>query len=357
MSRSVLDELVFQAVPLGEPLPKWPPTLAVQINSLSASLSANATGAMQAATASLTSPALTGTKPYTQAAPLFARDTPMASSDLNWPAYCGLLKDSGIPMQARFSELESLSDVNVPQRIVSRGFDEGFELNDLVSADMVLIDCSVTMSGNRCPRLPLETAGWHELKQMVESLRQVVGSGTPIGLGLLAGDVYTDVSNALAARVDFVVLEFVERSIPAEAAANHLAWSVVAARNACAQTGMPAFPIFVDATLTNIDHMVKLLALGASALSIDALMANALPSAAPVNSQIPKGLLSGIGSLPVKVAPNVQPLAARLEELLGRIRARVFQQQLASLAALNRDHLRALSDQSARLCAVKMLEH
>lgn len=340
MFESVLDGLVFQAMPLGEPLPKWPPDLSVQVI-------CSVPGA-----ANQPSP-----KPFVQATPFFARRSPVASSDVNWPAYCGLLRDMGISLHTGFSEVESLSDVNVPMRIASRGYDQGFDLPDVTSADAVLLDCVAGLGGQRCSHLPLETAGWHELKQLVECMRQVVGRGTPIGLGILAGDIYADVSNALAARVDYVILEFAEFSKDSTAALDLLAWSVVAARNACVQSGAPKFPIYIDAPLTNIEHMVKLLALGATALSLDGLTASALPTAAPTSVPVPKGLLSGIGSLPVKTAPNVQPLVARLEELLGRVRARVFQQHLTGLNLLGREHLRALNETAARLCAVKMLEH
>ncbi len=101
MSDSVLDALVFHAIPLGEPLSKWPPDLSVQM-----------AGAVSPAT---TSPAM---RVLTPGAPLFARRSPMNSQDVNWPAYCGLLHDLGIPLQTSFSEVESLSDVNVPIRLV-----------------------------------------------------------------------------------------------------------------------------------------------------------------------------------------------------------------------------------------------
>jgi hypothetical protein len=341
MSESVLDQLVFQAMPLGEPLPKWPPGLDVQIHAISPA------GLLPA-----------GIKAYQQAAPLWVRRSPIASSDVNWAAFCGLLRDSGVLLQTGFSDMESLSDVNVPLRMARRDFDEGFDLSDLTSADTVLLNCVTKSFGIRCSHLPLETSGWHELKQLVESLRQVAQPGTPVGLGMLAGDIYTDVSNALAVRVDYVVLEFGELQGPLDnAALNHLAWGVVAARTACVQSGSPQFPILVDAPLTSVDHLIKLLALGATAVTIDAVIASSMPTAAPSSVPVPKGLLSGIGSLPVKATPNVQPIATKLEELLSRIRGRVYQQHLSGIGFLNRDHLRALDDRAARLCAVKMLEH
>ncbi len=275
-----------------------------------------------------------------------------------------MLHDYGVPLQANFADIQELSDDNVPSRIAKRSYDEGFDLTNLASADLVLIDCVAIQAGQRMSRLPLETAGWHELKQLVEGMRQAVTVGTPIGLSMLAGDIYTDVSNALAARVDYVVLEFdnlasvAGSSTAAAAQWNYLAWSVVAARNACAQSGMPAFPVFIDAPITNIDHFIKLLALGATALCADALISSAMPAPAPTDEYgCAQRLAQRHRQLAVKAAPNVQPLITKLDELLTRVRSRVFQQQLSSLSALGRDQLRALDERAARLCAVKLLEH
>ena len=340
MPESIFESLIFQAMPMGEPLPKWPPQLTVQMPT-------SVSGVAQGPNAPT----------FMQAAPLFARRSPMTNGDVNWPVFCGLLRELGISLQTSFSEVESLSDANVPLRTLRRGYDEGFDLVDLSSADTVLLDCVVAAAGQKFSRLPLETAAWHELKQLIEGLRQIVGFNTPIGLAMSAGDIYTDVSNALAARVDYVVLEFAEMSSQTAVALNHLVWSVVAARNACAHSGSPSFPIFIDAPLTNVDHLIKLLALGATAICIDAVAASATPVEPPPSLQVPKGLLSGIGSLPAKSSANVQPIAAKINELLARIRQRVFQQQLSSLHMLGRDHLRALDERAARLCCVKMLEH
>lgn len=338
MADSVLDHLVFQAIPLGEPLPEWPTSLSLEL------------GALQAATNA------TGSKALKLGAPFFARRSPIASSDVNWPAYCGLFRDMGMLVQTSLAEVEALSDVNVPARMLARSYNEGFELNDFVSADAILIECAVLVASQKCSRLPLEINGWHELKLLVESLRQVAGPGKPIGLGMLAGDIYTDVSNALAARVDYVVLEFETR--PAQKAAmDYIAWGVVAARTACLQSGHPHFPILVDAPVADGEAMVKLLALGASMVAIDTLVADAMPAAAPSSVQVPKGLLSGIGSLPVKATPNVQPVASKLTELSDRLRARLFRQHLNELSQFNREHLRALNEHAARLCNVKLLQH
>ncbi len=121
MSATVLDELIFQANPLGEPLPKWPPDLSIQLPSpalpigLHSATSNLVTSNLATSNLALSSPGgRPATKPFSQAAPLFGRRSPMLAAIINWPAYCGLLRDLGLSHQAHFREVESLSDVNVP---------------------------------------------------------------------------------------------------------------------------------------------------------------------------------------------------------------------------------------------------
>jgi hypothetical protein len=335
MAGALLEDLIFQAVPLGEKAAAWPPGLAVHI------------------------PVAAGTKAFTQPVPFFARRPPMVSTDTNWPAYCGTLKDFGIPLQTTVPALESLSIANVPVRFARRAVEEGFELHELGTADAIEISCVAAPPHGRFPSMPLETAAWHELKQLIECLRDLCGPTTPIGLGLLAGDIYTDISNALAARVDFVILELPSSSSNTLTAAevSLLAWSVAAARLTCNQAGAIHFPVYIDAPLTDSDHFIKLLALGATAVSIDALAWNTLPPATASTLNVPKGLLSGIGSVPMKAVPNVEPFHRKLDDLIERLKTRLQQQHLNEIGQLNRDQLRALSDQASRLCGVRLLEH
>ena len=339
MRPAAIDDLVFQAAPLGEVPASWPPSLCVHIGA----------GPAQRA--------------FTQPLPLFARRPPMAADAGTWPAYCGLLKRLGVPLQASATSLESVSVANVPLRLARRSIDEGFDALELDTAELIEISCQSTattgVQGLCIPHFPLEISAWHELKTLVETLRDLSTTQTPIGLGIVAGDVSTDMANALAARADFVILEM-PSSLTASMGANDLdlaLWSVVAARAICRQVGVPAFPIYVDAPLTTTDHLIKLLALGASAVSIDGLAHASLPTRAEPDVA-PKGLLSGIGALPPKGAPaSIVPLEKALNELIDRLRGRLYQQQLSSVDALNAHHLRALSESAARLANVELLRH
>ncbi len=67
-----------------------------------------------------------GGKTYQQPVPLFARRPPMRASDSTWPAYCGLLKDLGIPLQVPQSAFEQLSVSKVPPRFARRNYAKAF---------------------------------------------------------------------------------------------------------------------------------------------------------------------------------------------------------------------------------------
>jgi hypothetical protein len=248
----------------------------------------------------------------------------------------------------------------VPLRFARRGCDEGFDTLELETAEAIEISCSRRLQAGSIAQFPLEISAWHELKVLIDTLRDLSSSGTPIGLGIVAGDVGADIANALAARADFVILELPTSTTPAQPSAaelDMLVWSVVAARAACTNAHAPYFPIYVDAALTRADDLIKLLALGASAVSIDALAQACLPATSAPAASYPKGMLSGIGGLPKATTANVSPLESKLTELIAALISRLQQQQIGHVRDLASNQLRALSEPAARLAAVQLLGH
>jgi hypothetical protein len=244
-------------------------------------------------------------------------------------------------------------------RFARRGCDEGLDALELETAEAIEISCSRRLQPGPIAQFPLEISAWHELKALIETLRDLSSSGTPIGLGILAGDVAADITNALAARADFVILELPSATTSAQPSAAELdllVWSVAAARAACNHAQAPGFPIYVDAALTRADDLIKLLALGASAVSIDALAQACLPPTTAPAASYPKGMLSGIGGLPKAVA-SVSPLENKLSELIAALTSRLHQQQIGHVRDLASNQLRALSEPAARLAAVQLLGH
>jgi len=332
MHHAAFDEMIFQAAPLGESPPAHQPSLSVHI------------------------PVLASNKSCTHPLPFLARHPPLASSDPAWPAFCGLLKDLGIPLQTEVAALEPLAVTNIPLRFSRRNIDEGLSNTELETAEAVEIHCAARTPGGRVAQFPIEITAWHELKILIDTLRELASA--PIGLGLVMGDVATDMSNALAARVDFVILELPTAHAELQPSDwDTLAWGVATARRMCHQADVPAFPIYVDAPVTHSDVMLKLFALGASALTIDALAASCVPAQPASAYTLPKGMLSGISTSAIATATPVAVanLEKKLNQCITEIKLRLRQQQLEHLSDLNPDHLRALNSRSAQLCCLRSL--
>lgn len=302
-----------------------------------------------------------GAKTFAQSVPLLARRPPFASNHPLWPAYCALLKQLGVPLQTIAASLESLAVADVPLRFARRELDEGFDCLELETAEAIEISCAGTGTLGRAPQFPLEISAWHELKSLIDTLRELSTSQTPIGLGMVAGDVHTDIGNALAAGADFIILEFPHRATSQEPTADDLdtlLWSVVAARGAVEQTGRLHYPLYVDAGLARIDDLIKILALGASAVVIDTLVSHSLTAPVASPSVPHQGMLAGIGGLPkASTAPSIAPLAQKLEQFVEALRFRLRQQGLSHVRELTSQHLRATTHDAARLANVSLLKH
>lgn len=331
MRPAVIDDIVFQAAALGKPASTAAPSLAVHV------------------------PAAAAPKGFTHPVPFFARRPPVDPAEQHWPAYCGLLKDFGVPLQSPVASLERLSVANVPLRLAKRHLDEPFDALELETAEAIELSCVASTPGGELAQLPLEAAAWPELKALIGCVRELSGGATPIGLGMLAGDVVSDVGSALATGADFVILQFSsadQELTPAEF--DRLVWSVAAARGACIHAKAARYPIYVDAPVTESDDIVKLLALGASAVSIDALAATVLPASSRGRAT-PHGMLSGIGGLAPQPVASIKPLESKLGELSESLKTRLRQLKLNHVSQLCSDHLRALTETAARLSGVRLL--
>lgn len=302
---------------------------------------------------SVTLPASADPKGFVQAVPFFARRPPIKADHSSWPVYCGLLKQLGIPLRAQVNALEQLPVVNVPHRFAWRPVDEGFQAIEIETAEAIEIRCIADRSGTSIAQLPIEIHGWEELRMQVDCLRDLTGGRTPIGLGLLVGDIGADVPNALATRVDFIVLE--AACAEPEIACDLIAWATTAARQVCVHAKNPSFPILVDAPIARAEDLIKLLALGASALSIDALTAQGMPASPTQTGYTGKGMLSGIGSLPAAPTPTLAAVEIELRDLIEKLTIRLQIQNLQHVSQLNPDHLRAMSDQVAQIYGLKRL--
>lgn len=246
--------------------------------------------------------------------PYFIRALAAADVGAAWAPLCSALRRHDIPI---FSSAESLAGVpaaSVPTRWSGRPVDEPFLSIELTTADLFEVSC--LSRDRRQWRWPSEIAV-ERIDGLLRSARAVAGNGTPVGLNVPLGCHPHDLQRCLAADIDFISLSCtptathstptathstptathstpaVAHSTPAVAHRAGSQWSRTAASVAAAsafQSGdfsagdlhsivlcrqmsqrlnRPQLPLLVTAPVVDIEQAHKLLALGATAVSID----------------------------------------------------------------------------------------
>ncbi len=218
-------------------------------------------------------------KPHFIAAPLFVRSLNSRDMPAAWRTFCALLRKHGIPLFSPVAALSKVSAAEVPARWSGRDVDQPFTLDELTTADLFevrshdhsgqLWQWPVYYSSASPTTASPTTAGLmsDKLASLISSVRLVAGGDVPIGICLPLGCQVSDLRNCLSADVDFISLV----SRRSELSASDLC-SLVQCRQLCEELNRPTLPLLVSAPVVSVDHVAKLLALGATAISIDAIL-------------------------------------------------------------------------------------
>lgn len=278
------------------------------------------------------------------ASPWFLRHLPAELNGQHWSLLCPLLRKHHVSVYCAVEKFEGVPAAAVPIRLSQRNVGEPLRSLDFKSADAFEVTCqtAASLAGWRWPSELGEPA---RLPALLSTLRVAAGGTTPIGIGLPLGAATGDIDACLAAPVDFVSL-IDDSSGGAAADETLLVESLVRTRHRCVEQGQPQLPILLAADIQQPDHLLKLLALGATAVSIDGLLQPALRALAPPAAQTPTGMLSGISSLtpPKTDFSPVELVLKRLHQQLARCAADA---RLGRLAELQPSHLKATSERSA----------
>ncbi len=289
--------------------------------------------------------------------PYFTRALGPADSRGAWLPFCSLLRRHGIAM---FSPSEALAEIpaaSAPARWSGRATGEPFDFDELASAELFEITCFDRV--RRQWKWPSEVAS-DRINGLLRSVRAVSRSDAPIGVSLPLGCHRDDLRLCQSADVDFISLSC--RFANFEASDLH---SLVQCRRLAVQLGRPQLPILVTAPVVNFSQAHKLLALGASAVSLDEILRPALArdrqrndaedSAANLRSMLPSIPASfSLGANKQANLPEVEQLLARSPELLGERLASVG---ASDLRGFTHDCLRSVSERAERVTGVKRLEH
>lgn len=321
--------------------------------------------------------------------PYFVRTLGETELAAAWGAFCGLLRRHDIPL---FSSVESLAVVpaaSVPARWSGRSVDEPFQATELTTADLFEVSC-LSRHGRqwRWPsEIPSEIAGEiaaGRIDGLLRSVRAAAGGGIPVGLSIPLGCHPSDLQRCLSADVDFVSLSCTpavahsassqaSQTAASRSAASELQsgsflagelHSIVLCRQISQQLNRPQLPLLVTAPVMDIEQAHKLLALGASAVSIDHIVRQSialdrLPSQRKEESDL--DLPFRLPSLPQRGAPVAkQGELPQLESQLKQARqtlVEVLQTVGAgSLSDFNQHCLVSVSQRAQQVTGVKRLE-
>lgn len=285
-------------------------------------------------------------------APWFVRDLAPTKVAGRWQALCGLLRKQGVPLFATTQELQTVPAGDVPARIAQRRLDQPLLRAELLSADAIELN-SVDASGIWA--WPYEIDGPRDLKLLVNVIREAAGADVPIGISLPLGAKLADLRACMESTCDFLTLVHCAASLQKSPRqlANYAALNIVAARKYCVQSGKPRWPILLDAPLHNVDQMLKLLLLGASAINIASLVEHVLTEEPKTvsESSLTANLLGNLpsSSKQFKELPDIERAIQKMKHGL------VNMMQFAgapTLAELDSNSLRSLSSTTATMLGV-----
>lgn len=278
-------------------------------------------------------------------APFFVRGLSASQLETNWSVVCGILRANGLPLYATCQDLQMVPAAQVPARFAQRFLGGPLVHSEVMTADAFeLVNSTESGSGWSWP---YEIGSARDLKNLVSTLQAATGGEIPIGINLPLNAQLADVRMSLDSSADYLTLTYCPECLAAspEHVANLAAIGIVSARKLCAQFGRAKMPLMLDAPIVRNDHLVKLLALGATAINIESVVRNAMPAAEPrrYESKLTENLLGNLPSAQkvVRELPQVERALSELtQQLIGVLRftglLNVAELQSTSLKSLSR---------------------
>jgi len=289
--------------------------------------------------------------------PYFVRTLSPVDLRAEWGPLCKLLRHHGIPV---FSPVDALVDIpaaSVPPRWSGRAMDEPFDFDELATADLFEIACHDR--ARRQWKWPSEIAS-ERIDGLLRSVREASGGDTPIGVSLPLGCHVDDLQRCLSADVDFISLSC--RFAKFEASDLH---SLVQCRALATKLNRPRLPLLVTAPIVDMEQVHKLLALGASAVSLDHILRAAIAqdmqlnenmvSADELRRMLPSIASSINWSVPQRFElSQVEKRLAQTAQLLGE---RLTSVGASDLASFTSECLRSVSERAERITGVARLAY
>lgn len=307
--------------------------------------SCNATACVQSNTAAVLSMA-SGKTSVRLPIPLVLREVSCVSSKRRWPRVCQLMRQHSIPVYATAKSMQEFTADCVPVRLAECFAEQGFEAADVTTADAIQVNCWASGAGRASWPIGV---GKQQLASYIHSLRIAVGGDAPVGVGFRITACQTDIAAAIDGHADFIGLI----SNTAQLSIQHLV-AIRRARQASRAAGRADLPIIVSLPVTAVEDVVKLIALGASVVTIDGIVSAQLAGASLSSSQTRGGgLLSSIAG---EQDPFTESLVALGETLTSCVRGMGEHMQDVGAATLNELDESCLNSSSAELARLLEIE-
>ena len=273
--------------------------------------------------------------------PLVLNSVDSARAPRRWPKVCELMRKHSVPVYSTASCKHEIPAAAVPVRIAQSSAESHLDSSELMSADVVQVNCWGAESRNL--GWPIGVAA-EELAGYIQSLQVAVGGDAPVGMGFRARACPSDIVLAIQAQADFVSLVSRSPTITLP----HLV-AIRRTREACREAGRADMPIIVSLPVQSIDDVAKLLALGASVVALDAMLAAMLPAVTPAaGAGLGGGLLSSISGDQDPFAESLAKIEGLLNGCAGGLVDRMRDAGATSLSEFNEECLVSSSDELAR---------
>ncbi len=279
-----------------------------------------------------------GARPVQAQAPWIVGQTLPQQAGSQWVDLCTRLSQRGLVLDCPAAALEKVPVSSIPRRLFQQRVNTALDMPNLQSADIVEVTCQSALQSTWGWPPEIETTS--NLSNWLSAIRRVIGSQTPIGLGLNVGCDDQAIQSACDAETDFLTLHASSSiELLAETLGRLRAQRTQATRN---------LTIIVRTSSKSIEYLLKILALGASAVTIDGYLSDLWQASGNsmssfLGTRIPTATPSG----PCPIAERIDSLQQKLSELM------------ASTASNNTNDLgqslRALTPRASQIAALPML--
>lgn len=313
---SLLDEIVFQPAAMSPLAPAWAPK--------SCSVGFGPKHSQ---------------RPIQALAPWLVCQTTPEQAGSRWVDLCTRLHQRGLVIECSVAALEKVPVHTIPRRLFRQTIQAPIDVENVHAADIIEITCQSPKSS--AWGWPPEIEFVNNLNLWLTAVRRVIGQQTPLGIGVSDAIDDNSIREILNCEIDFVTLHH-------RGAVEFLVDAIARFRQQIASANS-SLTLLVRTRTNSADHLLKIAALSAGAVTVDAHLSDLWQSPGSMSSFLGTRLPVGV-SAPVVACP----IAERLDRLQDQLQSALQLTESAGLRDL-RKSMRALTPEAAKLARIPML--